>query len=228
MRSVVEARIEGLGQRLEASAGRETALLSTIEGLRGQLERVRAEGEASTESSRLVLEKVQNLIEFQGNRIVQLEERIREAGALVAAGVVPAVPVASSGGAVPPAWGVHLGNLQDPDAALRLDSVSHLAESKDPEVVPHILPLLADSDLFVRMVVAQTLGDLEAKVGVSSLIDRLEDESVTVREAAVISLRRITNQSFGFEPDALEIERRKRVSAWRSWWRKAGDDFLTS
>ena len=67
-----------------------------------------------------------------------------------------------------------------------------------------------------------------AKVGVSALIDRLEDESVTVREAAMISLRSITGRSFGFEPDAREVERRRKIDDWRDWWRKSGDDFLTS
>ncbi|MEL6430607.1 MAG: HEAT repeat domain-containing protein [Planctomycetota bacterium] len=218
--------IAQLAERLDAAAAREAALLGSIESLRTQLDAARTEVKAQRESLDAQIENIENIAEYHGDRIVQLEERIREAGALVAAGVAPAAPAAAADAA--PRWAEFLPDLENPDAALRLDAVSHLAETKDPGVVPHILPLLSDSDLFVRMVVALALGDLDAKVGVSALIDRLEDESVTVREAAMISLRSITGRSFGFEPDAREVERRRKIDDWRDWWRKSGDDFLTS
>jgi len=227
-REAAAARAGELERRLDAAEAREQALLATIEGLRADVREVRSTAEGIAEETRETLTNVENVLDFHGNRLIQLEERIREAGALAAAGGVPGAAAAPGGtGAAPPRWQEHLPDLQNADAALRLDAVSHLAETGDAGVVPHILPLLGDPDLFVRMVVAQALGQLGAKTAVPDLIDRLEDDSVTVREAAVIALRDITGRRFGFEPDAREADRRRRVEDWRSWWRRSGDDFLS-
>ena len=46
-------------------------------------------------------------------------------------------------------------------------------------------------------------------------------------EAALIALRNITGQRFGYEPDARQADRDRKVDQWRSWWRREGDDFLS-
>ena len=102
-----------------------------------------------------------------------------------------------------------------------------LGETKDSRVVPHLLPMLKDEDLFVRMATSHVLVDLNAKLAVPNLIDTLEDDSSPVREAAMVALRDLTNQNFQFEPLGSESARKKRVAEWRNWWKRNGDDFLT-
>lgn len=220
------ARIDELGKALTASAGREEALRSEITALRTRLDGVRDDALASAARVRDALQRVDKVVEFHGDRLIDLEERIRDAGARALAGG-PGI-AAPGAAAAPAAWRARLPELTDPDPGIRLDAASILAETEDPEVIPHLLPLLDDDDLFVRMVVCQSLGKLEAKTACPGLIERLMDESITVREAAVIALRRITDQSFGYEHDAREAERKRKAEAWRAWWRRSGDDFLAS
>ena len=52
------------------------------------------------------------------------------------------------------------------------------------------------------------------------LIDTLSDPAPSVRNAAVSSLRILTEQNFRFDPLAKEADRNKRIRAWRDWWEK--------
>ena len=44
--------------------------------------------------------------------------------------------------------------------------------------------------------------------------------------SSVVSLRSITGRSFKFDPGAKEVDRAKRIKAWRDWWKKSADDFI--
>ena len=52
---------------------------------------------------------------------------------------------------------------------------------------------------------------------------RAEDEGL--RRAAVGSLRRLTGQSFGFDPSAEEALRDEAVAKWEAWWSENRDVF---
>lgn len=138
-------------------------------------------------------------------------------------------PPAPQGGAPPvleAAWKSRLADLASGEASLRYYAVLDLAASGDPAVVPHLVPLLADGDTFVRMAVARVLGELGAPAGIEPLIGALEDPLEEVRETAVLSLRAITGRNFRFDPFASPAERARRVAAWREWWAKAKSDYL--
>lgn len=215
--SKLEKGLEVVRLDLAASREREAALRSEITALRD------AANTAKMRESD-ALERLDNVVEFHGNRIVQLEEQLRLAKESLAAPA--AQPVGDLG--APAEWVARVPELRDPDPGIRLDAASILAESGDPAVVDHLLPLLDDDDLFVRMVVCQSLGKLGVKLACPGLIERLGDESITVREAAVIALRQITSQNFGFQHDGREADRKRQTDAWRKWWRREGDDFLAS
>lgn len=119
-----------------------------------------------------------------------------------------------------PAWAVHVPDLASPNAGRRWEAVDALGATRDPAVVPHVLPRLEDDDVFVRMAAARVLGDLNVPAAVGPLIDALEDGEAAVREAALGALRRITGKDLRFDPLAGEAERAKRVKAWREWWTK--------
>jgi hypothetical protein len=121
-----------------------------------------------------------------------------------------------------PEWMEHTRGLASPSAATRWSAVTALGETKDPRVVPHLLAMLVDPDIFVRMATARILGDLRGSEAIGSLIDALEDEEPAVREAVVAALRAITGENFRFDPMANEAERARRVKAWRDWWKKSG------
>lgn len=123
-----------------------------------------------------------------------------------------------------PAWKALLPDLQSQVNTLRWSAVDSLGASKDLEVVPHVVPMLKDADVFVRMAAARVLGDLGAKSAVGPLIDALEDGETAVREAAFVALRTITGKDLKFDPLATsEAERARRIKAWRDWWKKESE-----
>jgi len=102
-----------------------------------------------------------------------------------------------------------------------------LGETNDAAVVPHLVPMLADPDLFVRMATIRVLDEnLSARSAAPALIDALEDEESAVREAAMLALRSLTGRDFRFDPLAGPGDRSKRVKAWRDWWKRDGEEFL--
>ena len=124
------------------------------------------------------------------------------------------------------AYAAEVADLASDVAGTRWNAVSALGETGDPAVVPHLIPLLKDDDVFVRMAVARVFGDLGAPVAIEPLIAALADEEPIVREAAMAALHILTGRDFRFDPHAKSGERIKRVNAWKDWWKKAKADFV--
>lgn len=133
-----------------------------------------------------------------------------------------AAAAGSNGGAR--AWSALLVDLASPNAGIRWQAVVGLGDTKDPEVVPSLLPMLTDKDVFVRMACARVLGDLGQNSAVPGLIDALEDAEAPVREAASIALRSVTGKDLRFDPLGNEADRAKKVKAWRDWWKKLQEE----
>ena len=53
---------------------------------------------------------------------------------------------------------------------------------------------------------------------VDPLIGSLQDEDPSVRWAAVHALRELTDQAFGYRPEAPEPRRREAIGRWSRWW----------
>ena len=68
--------------------------------------------------------------------------------------------------------------------------------------------------------------DLRGRTAIPGLIDTLEDEEASVREAALVSLRALSGQNIPFDPLARDGDRSKRVKAWRDWWEEASKELL--
>lgn len=120
-----------------------------------------------------------------------------------------------------PEWLAWLGGLASADPGERWDTVEQLGQTGDPQCAEHLMPLLDDNDLFVRLAAARVLGDLGNTSAVPELIDALEDSEPSVRETALLSLRRLTHREFGFDPSAREAERERRIREWRKWWERS-------
>ncbi|MEM9383006.1 MAG: HEAT repeat domain-containing protein [Planctomycetota bacterium] len=221
-----EARVAELENAIAASAQREGELRAMLDEARLRVERLRSDAAEARAESAEAMATLEQVVAFHGDQLIELQERIRQAGALASTGMGGPDPAVAQANA--PSWQRHLADLKSPDEGIRLDAVFALGDTGDTGVIEHVIPMLKDADIFVRMVAAQALDDLRAKTAVPALIDTLDDDRSPVREAAVIALRNITGQSFGFDPAARDADRRKRVDQWRAWWRRSGDDFLTS
>ncbi|HTF90939.1 MAG TPA: HEAT repeat domain-containing protein [Planctomycetota bacterium] len=160
------------------------------------------------------------------NRAVNLESAIlemkKQLDAKPAAG--PASPVAPATPVGTPPWMGLVQQLESPASGDRWVAVSSLGETKDPAVAEYLLPRLKDVDIFVRMATARVLGDLGSPKAIGALIETLNDQDSSVREAAYVSLCTVSKKSLPFDPHQDTAERAKRVKAWQDWWKKAQED----
>lgn len=227
-RDLLRSSLETLRTDLATAEERERQGAEALERLRGDLgqQDTAARGrEAGLKETIATLEKD---VRFFSDRIIELEETLRVVsarGPVAAGGAVPATGAPMAAEDKP--WMSLLAGRDSTNAGIRLDTIYALGETGDPAVVPYLVPMLGDVDLFVRMATARMLEDLDAAQAVPALIDALEDNQSAVREAAMVALRKITSKSFGFEPVAGATERAKRIKTWRDWWKKEGGAFLS-
>ena len=207
------AKIHELSESIERSTNQITALETTMLALDADLHAT--DEEMQTRLDALAMTNLDDRAQVDAllNRLSALEDLVHS-GALAAA---PTEDELDHG----PAWQVALDDLASGDSAVRWNAVQALAESGDPAVVPHLVPLLGDEDIWVRMAAAGALGDLGAVEAIEPLIGTLEDPETAVRERAMLSLRAITGRSFQFDPGGSESSRAKIVKKWRDWWAKA-------
>ena len=234
----LDARVGILTERTEAARDERGGLgerLETLADLRGQLQGLeeRLQGQLDAQDERALQKS-----ELQAGDLDLLTDRLRDleaeflrlagrldAGPAVAATAEPAV-ASEPAGEEAPSWMGLVADLKSQNSGERWQAVQELGSTRDARVAPHLAPMLKDPDIFVRMATARILGDLGALVAVPSLIDALEDPEASVREAAVVSLRSLTDQDFRFNPGGKEADRAKRVKAWREWWSREADDLL--
>lgn len=215
--SETEAELETLREELLAAQKHQTSIDAELASL-GKLQR-----ESDIENGRRLDDllaqsmKSRQTLDSLATRIDQSE--ITRAAAVAAAPLQVEAPAG-------PKYAAEMADLVSDTAGTRWNAVQSLGETGDPEVVPHLVPLLKDSDVFVRMAVARVCGDLASPDAVEPLIDALEDEEPVVREAAMAALHIITGRDFRFDPNGKPPERAKRIKAWRDWWKKAKTDFF--
>ncbi len=215
---------KGSNQTLQTEIATITKHISTLDTSLARLEGLQKTD--STENGRrldgFLAESMRLRVELR-----ELSERLERAeGQMGSERNVPlaAAAVAPVQKALP--YAAHLVDLKSDVAGTRWNAVSALGETGDPEVVPHLIPHLKDSNSFVRMAVARVFGDLNSPLAIEPLIDALEDDEPVVREAAMQALRTISGRDFRFDPQAKESDRKKRVAAWRAWWAKSSQDFV--
>jgi len=74
----------------------------------------------------------------------------------------------------------------------------------------------------VRRAAAAELGRRDRWDAVPALIGQLDDSDAGVRLAAAASLRRITNNFFGYRARAARCRRLATTQRWRTWWSLEG------
>jgi len=82
------------------------------------------------------------------------------------------------------------------------------------------LRMLGDREPSMRALAVSRLGAHGIREAVPALIERLSDEDAIVRGFAVRSLREMTGQRFGYDPNASPDARRAAVREWTRWWER--------
>jgi hypothetical protein len=119
-----------------------------------------------------------------------------------------------------------VAQLTHEDPIERVSALYALANVSEVGVVRHVIPLLEDSDGYIRALTARVLERGDARSSVQGLIKALDDSEPVVREAAVSALRAITSKQFQFNPRGPATERFKAVKRWNGWWNETWKDFL--
>ena len=222
------AAIEGLREEIASSNAREAAVAGELRAIRDDFDKQETSAVERIEDLRKDIVNLETDIRFYSDRTIELEETLRTLSARGPVAALPGsrAPAMDLPGNTQKAWQGLLADLQHTNAGIRLDAIYALGETGDAEVIPHLVPMLTDVDLFVRMATARMLEDLDARSAVPALIDALDDSQSAVREAAMVALRQITGKDFRFEPVDTDAGRAKKVKAWRDWWKKSGDAFL--
>lgn len=81
---------------------------------------------------------------------------------------------------------------------------------------------LASAAPAVRRGAAEELGRRSAFEAVPELLARAEDDDLSVRTAAVASLRRLTNRMYDLDATDPPATRAASVGRWRVWWDREG------
>jgi hypothetical protein len=208
--------IASLARRVD-EGGDDVALLAAFAALDARLEGLaladtqrRAEGDRQLAALTLEVERTRG-------DLALLAQALLEELAAAKAEPEPAPVLPEPIGAP---WLAFLGGLASSDDSERWNSVEELGASGDPAAAPHVVPVLTDPEMFVRMAAARVLGNLGNEVALEPLVRALDDPEPSVREAAYASLCKLSGEAFVFEPSAEPKVRAKQVDAWREWLAK--------
>lgn len=221
--------LDALGERLNAvdgvvqQGGERTQ--KDFDQLRQELAALRQElrtAQAATIDYRPLFDDLRQQLQRQAVALTELRTNLPPAGAArEPASPAPVVePVAEAGG-LPAALAEQVRKLQSSDPAIRFEAVDELVRSKNPDVLPHLLPIATDADSFVRRVTMDGLAGFHQPAAVEALLVGLGDSDDNVRDTAWRSLREVTGQKFPFDAFNPSKEVRARgQQRWQEWWDK--------
>jgi HEAT repeat protein len=107
--------------------------------------------------------------------------------------------------------------LTNKESVIRADAALALGGIREKVVVLALIRSLGDDEALVRASAAFVLGGQGDAGAISPLVDALADEDENVRAKAHLSLKRLTKQDFGFNPDAPQADRDAAMAKWRAW-----------
>jgi hypothetical protein len=219
---------------LEALAQKVDALAASAGGVPAELDKrtaaiakdVAALGEELRAQSARIVDPKPQLDELRQRQslVIELLTALRATSPVPApaeaAPRAPAAPPENAGPALPPALADQIKKLQATDPAVRFEAVDELVRSKDPLVLPHLLPLARDPDTFVRRLTVEGLADFKRPEVVEALLAALADTNDYVRDSAWRSLKQITGQKLPFEANGSKDARARAIQKWQEWWDK--------
>lgn len=85
-----------------------------------------------------------------------------------------------------------------------------------------------EKETTVRVKLSEAFAFTKQKECIEFLITLLDDQEQEVRAAAIGVLKKLTGESFDFDPAAGERQRAKSRARWRAWWRSNKDKLAWS
>jgi hypothetical protein len=79
-------------------------------------------------------------------------------------------------------------------------------------------PFLTDEKPDIRLRTAEAMGELGDLSGVPILIEWLEHDKDTDRLLSFTTLKRLTNQTFDYDPYGADADRKAAAAQWKKWW----------
>jgi hypothetical protein len=234
----ISVNLDGVARRvdLDAFAERLAAIDGVVQqgGERGQkdLEQLRQElaalrqelrtSQAATIDYRPLFDDLRQQLQRQAVALTELRANPVQVAAPRDAAPPVAPPEESvDAGGLPGPLAEQVRKLQSGDPAIRFEAVDELVRSKNPDVLPHLLPVTTDPDSFVRRVTMDGLAGFRQPTAVEALLIGLGDSDDNVRDTAWRSLREITGQKFPFDAFNPSKEVRARgQQRWQEWWDK--------
>lgn len=158
-------------------------------------------------------------------RTLEAVSAVRAAPVVDSTPVVPtpapeSAPADASAPTLPPALLEQVKKLTAGEPATRFEGVDELLRSKDPLVLPSLLPMVKDADAFVRRLTVEGIGQWKRAEVVEALLTALADTDEYVRETAWRSLKEVTSQKIAFEATGTKDARARGVQRWQEWWDK--------
>ncbi len=226
------ADLDALGERLAAATGamqRDSAevreILGGVQKEVGGVQRDVRTTAATAIDYRPLFEDLRQQLQRQAAAIAEL--RVSGGSVASAPNVEPPAPTpvspadAGANDLMTGPLGEHVRKLQSTDPAIRFEAVDALVRSKNPAILPHILPLARDPDSYVRRLTVEGLQEHKRPEVVESLLTALTDADELVREQAWRSLREVTGQKFPFDAGVSKDQRARAVQRWQEWWDKS-------
>ena len=102
-------------------------------------------------------------------------------------------------------------------AVVRASAAGGLVQLLDERADRLLLPLLADRDERIRLLVATTLANHGHRACLETFAKLLDSPHFRVRWKSGHALRRLSEEDFGYRPDVEQSERSAATARWRSW-----------
>lgn len=222
-RTELEAAVAALADLRSAFDTTQAALQQRVESLQAEVASMR---EAARDPANRAVDyrPLFDDLRQRHQRVLELLESLRAApGAPSLTPPAPGVPapaVAEDATGLPANLAAAAAKLGSNDPAVRFEAVDALVQSKNPEVLAHILPLARDPDEFVRRLTVEGLRDFKQAPAVEALLAALLDSKENVADTAWRSLKELTGQSIPFDSAASNDVRTRAAQRWSEWWDK--------
>ena len=116
-------------------------------------------------------------------------------------------------------------SLRDRDPEIRRQSLNLLCWTYGNRATTAVLTLLHDADNSVKKTAILICGSLKLKQSISALITLLSDPDKDIQKRASDSLKKITEEEFGFRVKGSDKDKNAAIEDWRFWWRDNQTNF---
>jgi hypothetical protein len=116
-----------------------------------------------------------------------------------------------------------VNDLERHKAQYRVRAERHL-KAIGPPALPYLIPLAKSKSELTRVAVMRLFHEIGDESVVEACIAALTDSNEFVRDLAGKTLQRVTDEDFGYQPEASPRRRELAQEKWRKWWASEKDE----